>query len=238
MTAVAIPSGLTYEQLVEDYWHQGHRQPDEAPRPLTPEQDRLEQLLQTELYWDPRWDELYGVHDDHVGVLVPKGLMVGTWQIRHFNDRGDELTRWRNHRIITTAGKTALAAYLASASPSTVPFMKYLSTGTSATAPAAGDTALGGGTGNPITELASGTGSNRITGTASSSTNTYQQQATTAAGRYSGQTLQEAGMHDVAAIQSVAGTPSGVMYDRSLLSPTATMGASDTLQLTFQITIT
>ncbi len=235
---IAVPQDLSLEQLASRYWHQGHREEGEPPRPMTPSQDRLERVLQTEIYWDPRWDELYGVHDGHVGARIPRGLMVGTWQIVQRNGRGDEVCRWRNHRIITTAGKTALAAYLASASPSSTPFMKFLSTGTGSAAPAVGDTALGGGSGNPVTELASAAGSNRLTGTASSATNVYQQQGTTAAGLYSGQTLAEAGMHDAVGIQTVVDTPVGTMYDRSLLSPTAVMGSSDTLQLTFQITFT
>jgi hypothetical protein len=232
-----IPSGLDFERLVRDFWHQGRRPDGAPPEPMTPARARLEATLQTELYWDPRWDELYGVHDGHVGRLIPRGLMIGTWTVRQHDDEGVEVCRWRNHRLIVTAGKNALASYLAQGSP-TGPFMRYLSTGTGTATPNVSDTALGGGSGNPVTEIPSQNATDRLTGTASSSTNVYQVQGTTPAGRYSGQTIAEAGMHNALAAQTTAGTPSGTMYDRSLLSPVATMGSQDTLQLTFQITFT
>lgn len=238
MSAIAVPCDLSFDELTRRFWNQGDRLADEAPRPMTDKARAFEAQLQTDLYFDPRWDELYGCHDGHVGSLIPSGLMVGTWQIQSFNSRGEQSCRWRSHRIITTAGKTAIAAYLSVASPTSTPFMRFLSSGTGTATAAIGDTALGGGAGNPITEIATAASSQRITGTGSNSTNVLQQQATTASGRYSGQTIAEAGMHDAVGIQTVAGTPVGVMYDRALLSPSATLGALDTLQLTFQITFT
>jgi hypothetical protein len=263
VSVIAVPSDLSYERLLAEFWHQGHREDHEDLRPMTPAQDRLEQLLQTELYWDPRWCELYGVwgaiscerHPQSEpgcldcelqfalrgGSALPPGLMVGSWEVLRRNSRGEVVDRWRSAQIITTTGKTNLANYLSlvngSHSTTIDPYMKFLGVGTSATAVAVGDNALGGANGPGPSEVQAATGSLRLTGTGSNTTNVYQEQATSVAGQITGNpTLQEAGMFNASGIQTVANTPVGTCYDRSLLVPSATVATTDTIQVTFQIT--
>jgi hypothetical protein len=231
----AISPNLTYEDLTA-IWHNGiTTEPGQGV--MTPTQARLEETFQTELFFDKDWERNYGVWGERIGERLPSGLMVGSWDIRRFRD-DEETGRWRSAKIITTAGKNALAAWLAASSQSSA-FSKFLGIGTSSTAAAVGDTALGGGTGNPITEVMFATGSNRGTGTASSASNVYQVTATSTAGQINGgttATIAEAGMFSVVGIQTVAGTPNGTMYDRTVLGSTAVITSADTLQLTFQIT--
>lgn len=230
----AVPRDLSFEALT-GLWHNGVLVDGEPARPLTAAEDALEQDLQTDVFWRPEWEERYGVWGHVIGHQVPRGLMIGSWQVVARNGRGEVTCRWRSAKIITTAGKTAVANYLATASPAVTPFFKYLGTGTSNTAPAVGDVAMGG-SGATNTEVPSAASSQRLLGTASNSTNVYQVQGTTATSVYSGQTIQEAGMFNSATAQTTNGVTQGTMYDRSLLSPSAVMASTDTLQMTFQIT--
>jgi len=223
------PTNLTYEGLL-NIWHNSTE---------TTQGERLEQIYQNDLFYRKDWEKMYGVWGPEIGEQLPAGLMIGSWDIRRFNGDGIETGAWRSAKIITTVGKTALANYLATATPTTTPFMKYLGIGTGSTAAAVGDTALGGGTGSPITEVRGAASGQRLLGTGSNTTNVYQQTATSVAGNINGGTtvtIAEAGMFDNISIQTVAGTPSGTMYDRTVLSATAVITSADTLQLTFQIT--
>jgi hypothetical protein len=223
-----------------DFWeivNHGIAKPGEPSRIWTPSEQAVQETLQTEYFFDPQVEESIGIWDAKIGRNVPKGLMICSTDIRRRNERGEVTGAWRSGHIITTAGKTALAAWLAAASQSTA-FEKWLGIGTGSTAAAVGDTALGGGVGPGPTEVYFAT-AGRGVGTASSATNVYQVTFTSTAGQINGGTtctVAEAGMFSVVTAQTVSNTPSGTMYDRTVLSSTAVITSADTLAVTFQIT--
>lgn len=118
------------------------------------------------------------------------------------------------NNLVVTVGKNFLASWLATASQSTV-FMPYVALGTGATAAAAGDTAL-------QTELAT-----RVAGTVTSSTNVYQNIASFGPGVDTG-AITEAGLLSAAA--------AGTLFARQVFS-VINKGAGDTLQVTWQVTL-
>lgn len=115
--------------------------------------------------------------------------------------------------LIVTAGKNFLTTWLAAATQANA-FMPGTAIGTGTNAPTTGDTTL-------QTELS------RVPNTASSSTNVFQTLASFGPGVGTG-AITEAGMFS----SSVSG---GTMFARQVFS-VVNKGASDTLQITWQIT--
>lgn len=116
--------------------------------------------------------------------------------------------------VVVTVGKTYLAAWLAAASQSDY-FMKYIALGTGTNAANASDTAL-------QTELAT-----RVIGTISSAANVWQSQASFGPGVNTG-AITEAGIFSAAA--------AGTLLARQVFG-VITKSAGDTLQVTWQITL-
>lgn len=116
--------------------------------------------------------------------------------------------------VVVTVGKNYLALWLTAATQSDY-FMRYLALGTGTTAASAADTAL-------ETELAT-----RVAGTLSNSTNVWQNQGTFGPGVDTG-AITEAGIFTAAA--------AGTMFARQTF-PVVNKGAGDSLQLTWQVTL-
>lgn len=122
--------------------------------------------------------------------------------------------------IITTVGKNALASLLNSANAGNS-LVSHMGFGTLATAVAAGDTALG-------TELV-GNGYARVPVTRSNpSANVIQYQATLT-GLVAAATIQEAGLFNAAT--------TGTLFAHQLTGAVTLSSASDSLQITWQVTI-
>lgn len=115
--------------------------------------------------------------------------------------------------LVTSAGKTALATWLAAASQSTT-FMPYISVGTGTTAASTSDTTL-------QTELAT-----RSAGAVTSSSNVWQSIASFGVGVDTG-AITEAGLFSASS--------SGTLFARQVFSA-INKGALDTLQITWQVT--
>ncbi len=120
--------------------------------------------------------------------------------------------KWENHNLVVTAGKNALATWLAASSQSTK-FMPYVAIGSGTTSPQAVDTAL-------ETELA------RAAGTITSSTNVYQNVASFGAGTGTG-TIAEVGL--------LSASSSGTMFARQTFTARP-KDATDTLSVTWAVT--
>jgi hypothetical protein len=120
--------------------------------------------------------------------------------------------------IVTTAGKNSLASLLNSASAGTS-LVTYMGFGTSSTAVAAGDTALG-------SEL-SGNGYSRVAIARSNPSANVIQYVATLTGITAATTVQEAGLFS----SSIAGT----LVAHQLTGGVALNSASDSLQITWQI---
>ena len=116
--------------------------------------------------------------------------------------------------LVVTAGKNYTASWLA-ASSQTDYFMKYLAIGTGTTAPVSGNTAL---------ESEIGT---RVVGTITSSANIWQNEGTFGPGNGTG-ALTEAGLFSA--------STGGTMLARQTFT-VINKGASDSLKITWQITI-
>ena len=133
-------------------------------------------------------------------------------------DLKDENGVLKDHReiknVVVTAGKNYLATWLAAASQAGA-FMQYLALGTGTNAAVVGDTAL-------QTEL-----STRVAGTITSSLAVWQNQGTFTAGVNTG-AITEAGIFSASS--------SGTMLARQTFS-VINKGASDSLTITWQITI-
>lgn len=119
---------------------------------------------------------------------------------------------WENENLVVTAGKVALAAWLAAATQSGK-FMPYVGLGSGTTAAQATDVALG-------TELA------RVAGTITSSSNIYQNVASFGAGVGTG-TISELGL--------LSASSSGTMFARQVFSARP-KDATDTLTVTWSVT--
>ncbi len=116
--------------------------------------------------------------------------------------------------LVTSAGKTALATWLAAGSQSTT-FMPYIGVGTGNTAASTSDTTL-------QTELAT-----RSAGAVTSSSNVWQSVASFGAGVDTG-AITEAGLFSASS--------SGTLFARQVFS-VINKGAADSLQITWQITL-
>jgi hypothetical protein len=154
--------------------------------------------------------------DDHAYHYV---TITGRWRIERHTPVDGRMVLAETREglnVITTAGKEALASLLnAAAATATTNTFKYVAIGTGSGAESAADTALG-------------TEASRHTGTVSYiSGGIYQVKATFATGSGTG-AIQEYGLFN----SSAAGT----MFSRDLES-TINKGASDTLTVTTQITL-
>lgn len=116
--------------------------------------------------------------------------------------------------VIVTVGKNYLATWLAAASQAGK-FMEYIALGTGTNAASASDTAL-------QTELAT-----RVAGTLTPTTNVWQNQATFGAGVNTG-SITESGIFSASS--------AGTMFARQVFSA-INKGASDSLQVTWQVTL-
>jgi hypothetical protein len=140
--------------------------------------------------------------------------LIGHINIRLFGSDG-ALKEERNlNNLIVTAGKNALASWLAAASQSGY-FMPYIGLGEGLTAPTATDTTLQ----SPL--------ATRVSGTISSSTNIWQNQATFGAGINTG-AITEAGL-----FSAVSG---GTMLARQVFA-VVNKQSGDSIVFTWQITI-
>ena len=139
---------------------------------------------------------------------------TGRVNYKLFDSEGNLKDERDINNLVVTVGKNFLATWLATASQSTV-FMPYVALGTGATAASAGDTAL-------QTEL-----SPRVAGTVTASTNVYQNVASFGAGVDTG-AITEAGL--------LSASSSGTMFARQVFS-VINKGAGDTLQVTWQVTL-
>lgn len=121
--------------------------------------------------------------------------------------------------VITTVGKNALASLLNSASAGTT-LVTHIGFGTSTTAVVAGDTALG-------TEL-SGGGYARVAVARSNPSGNVIQYVATLTG-LTGVTVQEAGLFNAAT--------AGTLFAHQLTGAVTLSTASDSLQITWQVTV-
>ena len=121
--------------------------------------------------------------------------------------------------VITTAGKTALATLLNSTTAGNT-LVTHMGFGSGTTAAAATQTAL-------TTEL-SGGGYSRVTITRSNPSSGVIQYQATLTGLTSAVTVQEVGLFNAAT--------SGTMFARQLTGAVALSSASDSLQITWQVT--
>lgn len=122
-----------------------------------------------------------------------------------------------NHNLVVTVGKTYLATWLAAASQAGK-FMSYVGLGTSSTAAASGDTALGA-------ELAGG-GYARQIGVLTSASNVWTNTVTFSPGVGTG-AVTEAGLFSA--------VTSGTLFAHQVFS-VYNVAAGDTLQITWSVT--
>jgi hypothetical protein len=125
---------------------------------------------------------------------------------------------WRDN-VITTNGKNAIATFLNGGSAATL--VSHMGFGTSSTAVAAADTALGA-------EL-SGNGYARVAVTKSNPSANVAQYVATLTGITAATTVQEAGLFNA----STAGT----LFAHQLTGAVSLQTAQDSLQITWQVTI-
>ncbi|TVY09975.1 hypothetical protein [Paenibacillus cremeus] len=128
--------------------------------------------------------------------------------------------QWRDN-VVTTAGKNSLASLLNSASAGTS-LVTHMGFGTSATAVAAGDTALGA-------ELTIGSaGYNRVSVTRSNPSGNVIQYQATLTGVTSTPTIQECGLFSASS--------AGTLFAHQLTGAVTLSSSSDSLQITWQVT--
>lgn len=142
--------------------------------------------------------------------------LYGKYTAELYDENGGLKQRVEGSNVVCTNGKEFLASFLNSAAAAAATFtMKYIAIGTDSTAEAAGNTALG-------TEVS------RHTGTVSYVSNQiYQVKATFAAGSGTG-AIVEYGLFST--------NSGGTMLSRDTES-VVTKGASDTLTVTYQLTV-
>ncbi len=140
--------------------------------------------------------------------------VTGFINFKVFDAEGNLKLEKSTKNVVTTVGKTYIAAWLAAATQSGY-FMQYVGLGTGSTAASASDTAL-------ETELAT-----RVAGTLSSSGAVWQSVSTFNAGVDTG-SITEAGIFSASS--------SGTMLARQVFAAIP-KGASDSLQVTWQITL-
>lgn len=146
--------------------------------------------------------------------LNEKAIATGHINFKLFDAEGNLKEERDIKNVVVTVGKVYMATWLAAATQADY-FMKYVGLGTGTTAASASDTAL-------ETELAT-----RATGTITSSGAVWQSVSTFNAGVDTG-AITEAGIFSASS--------SGTMLARQVFSA-INKGASDSLQVTWQITI-
>jgi hypothetical protein len=139
--------------------------------------------------------------------------VTGHISFKLFDEKGNLKEERSIKNLVTSAGKTALATWLAAASQSTT-FMPYIGVGTGTTAAATSDVAL-------VTELAT-----RSAGAVTSSSNVWQSVASFGVGVDTG-AITEAGLFSASS--------SGTLFARQVFSA-INKGSLDTLQITWQVT--
>jgi hypothetical protein len=144
--------------------------------------------------------------------------IVGRIKWEHTRN-GEIIANGERDNVITTAGKNALAALLNSASAGTT-LVTHIGFGTSTTAVAAGDTALG-------TELSGGSYARVAVTRSNPSGNVIQYQATLT-GVTNNPTVQEAGL-----FSAITG---GTLFAHQLTGAVNLATAADSLQVTWQVT--
>ena len=140
--------------------------------------------------------------------------LTGRVNYKLFDESGNLKDERNVNNVVVTVGKNYLALWLTQASQSDF-FMRYLALGTGTTAANAADTAL-------ETELPT-----RVAGTLTSSLNVWQNQGTFGAGVNTG-AVTEAGILDMSS--------GGTLLARQVF-PVINKAAGDSLQVTWQITI-
>lgn len=140
------------------------------------------------------------------------GRAIGEFTLKLYGPDGALKDERHVKNVVTTAGLTALAAWLAASSQST-PFMQYIGIGTGTTAADATDTAL-------ETEAA------RKQGSVSSALAVYTNTVTFAAGEGTG-AITEAGLLSAAS--------SGTLFSHQVFSA-VNKSASDSLTVTWNVT--
>jgi hypothetical protein len=146
--------------------------------------------------------------------MEEKMKLTGYIRFDLFNEKGELKQHEEVKNVVVTVGKNYLANWLTAATQSDY-FMRYIALGTGTTAAVAGDTAL-------ETEL-----STRVAGTLSSASNVWQNVASFGPGVNTG-AVTESGIFDLSS--------AGTMLARQVF-PVVNKGAGDTLQVTWQITI-
>jgi len=144
--------------------------------------------------------------------------LKGQVNVRLFDEYGQLKQEHTDHNLIVTVGKAYLTAWLAAASQANK-FMPYIAVGTNATAPLAGNIALGA-------ELTGG-GNSRALGILSSNNNTWTNMATFLPGNCTG-TITEAGLFSASSV--------GTMFARQTFTPYI-KSASDTLVVSWTVTL-
>lgn len=147
-------------------------------------------------------------------IIKEDKVLKGHITVKVFDEHGN-LKEYRDlDNVVVTIGKSYLATWLTAATQSGY-FMQYIGLGTGTNAASASDTSL-------QTEL-----STRAAGMLTSSTNVWQNQATFGPGIDTG-AITEAGLFSASS--------GGTMLARQVF-PVVNKGASDSLQLTWQITL-
>lgn len=144
--------------------------------------------------------------------------VTGRLKVDHYRDGFlIQEGQWRDN-IVTTAGKNSLASLLNSASAGTS-VVTHMGFGTSSTAVAVGDTALGA-------EIL-GNGYSRVLVTRSNPSANVIQYVATLTNITASTTVQEAGLFN----QATGGT----LFAHQLTGPVALASAADSLQITWQV---
>jgi hypothetical protein len=141
--------------------------------------------------------------------------ITGDVSIKLFDESGKVVDERNIHNLVVTAGKTFIAASMLKTTSNSPAAMTHMAVGTSATAPAAGDTTLGAEIGRVAL------------GSATSSTNVVTYTATFPAGTGTG-ALVEAGILNAAS--------SGTLLCHTTFS-VVNKGASDSMSITWTITV-
>lgn len=144
--------------------------------------------------------------------------LTGKVRIALFDANGTLKDEYINPNVVVTVGKNYLAAWLAAATQSTE-FMSYIALGTGTSPASSSDTAL-------QTELTGGTNA-RVQGTLTSSGAVWQNVASFGAGNGTG-AVTEAGLFSA--------LTSGTMFAHQVFT-VINKGAGDTLQVTWQVTL-
>lgn len=147
-------------------------------------------------------------------IIKDDKALKGHITVKVFDEHGNLKELRDLDNVVVTVGKTYLANWLTAATQSGY-FMQYIGLGTGTNAASASDTDL-------QTALAT-----RVAGTLTNSTNIWQNQATFGPGVDTG-AITEAGLFSASS--------GGTMMARQVF-PVVNKGANDSLQLTWQITL-